>query len=69
MEDVKPEVKKCLYRFFQSAAEITYEPEAALKEGLNIVKTLKGDISKLELGSQLRRDVWNREIERYRSRP
>jgi len=47
---------------FQSAAEISYLPEHALKEGFGMVKTIKESLKQLELGSQLRREVWDREI-------
>ena len=52
------------YRVFNSSDDINYRPEDALKEGLGMVKTLKANIKKLELGSKLRKDVWLREIER-----
>lgn len=47
---------------FQSAAEISYLPEDALKEGFGMVKAIKESLKQLELGSQLRREVWDREI-------
>lgn len=47
---------------FQSATEISYIPEDALKEGFGMVKAIKESLKQLELGSQLRREVWDREI-------
>lgn len=61
------EPQRPLYRVYNSADDIKYLPEDALNEGLSMVKTIKANIKKLELGSKLRKDVWLREIERYRS--
>jgi hypothetical protein len=47
---------------FQSAADIIYVPEDALKEGFGMVKAIKESLKQLELGSQLRREVWDREL-------
>lgn len=52
------------YTIYQSPRDISYAPEEALTEGLAMVKTLKANIKRLELGSKLRKDVWLREIER-----
>jgi hypothetical protein len=49
---------------YDIVADISYVPEAALKEGVGMVKEIKERIKKLELGSKLRQDVWLREIER-----
>jgi hypothetical protein len=62
---VPEESKPRLYAIYNSAVDVPYQPEDALKEGLGMVKTLKANIKKLELGSKLRQDVWLREIERY----
>jgi hypothetical protein len=59
------ESKPSLYTIYASAADVPYQPEEALKEGLSMVKTLKANIKKLELGSKLRQEVWMREIDRY----
>ena len=56
--------KQVLYTPYVSAAEISYAPENALKEGLGMVETIKNSLKKLKLGSKLRQDVWTREIER-----
>ena len=61
LEEPKPR----LYTIYESATDIPYQPEDALKEGISMVKALKANIKKLELGSKLRQDVWLREIERY----
>lgn len=53
-----------IYKSYASSHEIDYSPEAALKEGLAMVKSINQNIKKLELGSKLRKDVWQREIDR-----
>jgi hypothetical protein len=72
MEDVQiapaPETsKQVLYTVYDSAAEIPYAPENALREGLGMVDTIKNSLKTLKLGSKLRQDVWSREIERCAS--
>ncbi|KIK36397.1 hypothetical protein CY34DRAFT_26339 [Suillus luteus UH-Slu-Lm8-n1] len=52
-----------LYQLYDSADNISYTPEAALRVGLDMVKTLEARINKLELGSTLREDVWLREMD------
>jgi hypothetical protein len=47
------------------ASEITYIPEDALKEGLGMVKTIKQTLTKLELSSKLRAEVWDRELTKF----
>ena len=49
----------------EDASEITYVPEDALKEGLGMVKTIKQTLTKLELSSKLRAEVWDREITKF----
>lgn len=56
--------ERSFYNAHNSAAEIEYVAEDALKEGLGMVKALGANIKKLELGSKMRQDVWLREIER-----
>jgi hypothetical protein len=65
LPDAPKESKPRLYTIYNSANDVPYQPEDALKEGLGMVKTLKASIKKLELGSKLRQDVWLREIDRY----
>ncbi|KAI0786384.1 hypothetical protein C8Q75DRAFT_771545 [Abortiporus biennis] len=62
----QPEQRK-QYTVYQDANDIDYQPETALKEGLAMVKAMKTNIKKLELGSKLRKDVWLREIESLQS--
>ncbi|KII94798.1 hypothetical protein PLICRDRAFT_86263 [Plicaturopsis crispa FD-325 SS-3] len=62
-QEQQAEKAPALYPVFESAADIQYAPEEALKVGLSMVKTIKSNIKKLELGSKLRKDVWLREIE------
>ncbi|KAE9410407.1 hypothetical protein BT96DRAFT_931168 [Gymnopus androsaceus JB14] len=57
---VGAETKK--YTVYQSVADISYSPEAALKEGLEMVKSVKAYMAKMNLGSKLRQEVWNREL-------
>jgi len=61
-ETQEAENKSKHFTAFQSAAEISYLPEDALKEGFGMVKAIKESLKQLELGSQLRREVWDREI-------
>jgi hypothetical protein len=49
----------------EDASEITYVPEGALKEGLGMIKTIKQTLTKLELSSKLRAEVWDREITKF----
>lgn len=51
-------IEPTLYRLHDSADDIAYTPESALHEGLGMVKTLRAQIDKLELGNKLRKDVW-----------
>ncbi|THH33781.1 hypothetical protein EUX98_g424 [Antrodiella citrinella] len=48
---------------FVTFNDINYTPEGALQEGLDMVKAISQNVKRLELGSKLRRDVWDREIE------
>jgi hypothetical protein len=49
----------------EDSSEITYVPEDALKEGLGMIKTIKQTLTKLELSSKLRAEVWDREITKF----
>lgn len=51
-----------LYTTYASVQEIAYTPEMALQQGIGMVKTMKKDIQKLELGSRMRKEVWLREV-------
>lgn len=55
-------VKQAYFTAYNSSDDITYTPEDSFKEGLGMVKTVKENLKKLELGSKLRREVWDREI-------
>ncbi|KAJ3773109.1 hypothetical protein FB446DRAFT_18931 [Lentinula raphanica] len=50
------------YTVYQSADEIPYSSEAALREGMEMVNCLKVFMNKLTLGSKLRQEVWNRDL-------
>ncbi len=50
------------YTIYHNYEDIVYTPEDALKEGSGMVKTMKENLKKLELGSKLRREVWDREM-------
>ncbi|KDQ65115.1 hypothetical protein JAAARDRAFT_188367 [Jaapia argillacea MUCL 33604] len=52
-----------LFTVYETAEDIPYTPESALQQGLGMVKTIKTNIKKIELGSKLRKDVWLRDIE------
>lgn len=56
--------KSTLYTVHQSANDIPYAPEDALKQGLGMVRSIHTSLNRLQLGSKLRQDVWMREIER-----
>lgn len=53
------------FTIHKDASEITYIPEDALKEGLGMVKTIKQTLTKLELSSKLRAEVWDRELTKF----
>jgi len=54
--------KQTYFTVYNSSDNIAYTHEASFKEGLGMVKTIKENLQKLELGSKLRREVWDREI-------
>lgn len=56
------QIKPTLFTVYNTANEIVHTPEAALKEGLGMVKTIKDTLKQLELGSKLRQEVWDREL-------
>jgi hypothetical protein len=53
------------FTIHEDASKITYIPEDALKEGLGMVKTIKQTLTKLELSSKLRAEVWDRELTKF----
>jgi hypothetical protein len=55
-------VRPIHFTVYESSDDIVHTPEAAFKQGLGMVKVIKESLKKLELGSKLRRDVWDREI-------
>ena len=57
--------KPKFFTIHEDASVITYIPEHALKEGLGMVKTIKQTLTKLELSSKLRAEVWDREITKF----
>ncbi|EMD41072.1 hypothetical protein CERSUDRAFT_63001 [Gelatoporia subvermispora B] len=61
------ESQPALYKLYRFAEEIDYLPEEALKEGLKMVRAIKTNVKKIDMGSKLRRDVWEREIESLQS--
>ncbi|QRV77492.1 GTPase SLIP-GC protein [Ceratobasidium sp. AG-Ba] len=70
--DIKPEVHhvpkgpllpKPTHKIYNSADEIDYTPENALAEGVQMAKTIGSYLNEIDLGSQLRKDVWLREVE------
>ncbi|KAL0070833.1 hypothetical protein AAF712_002054 [Marasmius tenuissimus] len=50
----------------ESANDISYEPENALKQGLEMVSSIQNAMAGLQLGSKLRQQVWSKEIENLR---
>ncbi|KAG9018995.1 hypothetical protein FRB90_007375 [Tulasnella sp. 427] len=51
------------YTKYASPEEITYTPEDALKTGLGIVSVIKEKIRQLDIGSQMRKEVWKKELD------
>lgn len=56
-----------LFKVFQSASDIAYAPEEALKAGLDMVSGIQEVLKKIQLSSKMRQEVWMREIETLRS--
>ncbi|KAL0573914.1 hypothetical protein V5O48_008034 [Marasmius crinis-equi] len=54
------------FTLHQSANEIPYDPENALKEGIEMVSSIQEAMNRLQLGSKLRQQVWTKEIEGLR---
>lgn len=50
------------FTIHEDTSTFTYTPEDALKEGLGMVKTIKQTLTRLELSSKLRAEVWDREL-------
>lgn len=61
-DETQQQSKPKFFTIYQNTSEITYIPEDALKEGLGMVKTIKQTLTKLELSSRLRADVWHGEL-------
>ena len=59
-----PPPPKSYYKVYETAEEISYVPDGALKEGLGMVRALKASIKTIDLGSKMRQDVWAAEIEK-----
>lgn len=62
-QEVRPQEPN--YTPYTNVRDIEYTPEAALQQGLGMVEAIKAVISKLQVGSKLRSDVWSREIKKY----
>lgn len=56
-----------LFKGYESAQDISYSPESALKEGVKMIQTLKARMRNMKLGSKLREQVWAREISNLES--
>lgn len=52
-----------LFKVFESASDITYAPEEALKAGLDMVSGIQEVLKKIQISSKMRQEVWMREIE------
>jgi hypothetical protein len=52
-----------LFKVFESASDIAYAPEEALKAGLDMVSGIQEVLKKIHLSSKMRQEVWMREIE------
>ena len=64
-DDMPQQSRPKFFTVHEDASEITYVPEDALKEGLGMIKTIKQTLTKLELSSKLRAEVWDREITKF----
>jgi hypothetical protein len=53
-----------IYTRHSSASEIAYNTDDALQQGHAMVKTIQDAIKKIVLGSKLREEVWDREMQR-----
>lgn len=67
--DVKHDINRSLlpkesHKTYRSVDEIQYTPENALAEGVQMAKTIGAYLNQIDLGSQLRKDVWLREVEK-----
>ncbi|KAF8639459.1 hypothetical protein AX16_010313 [Volvariella volvacea WC 439] len=58
-----PPVVPLRFRQFNSHQEIVYTPEQALNEGLEMVRALSQSLDNAQLASNLRQEVWKRDIE------
>ena len=61
-EDRATEETPKLFTTYVNAEEIAPTPENAIEAGLGMVKALKEKLKQLELGSKLRKEVWNRDV-------
>ncbi|KAJ3937366.1 MAG: hypothetical protein NXY57DRAFT_981850 [Lentinula lateritia] len=57
---VSAERKK--YTVYRSVGDVPYSSESALREGLEMVQCLRAYMGKLNLGSKLRQNVWNKDL-------
>jgi hypothetical protein len=64
-DNTPQQLKPKFFTIHEDASEITYIPEDALKEGLGMIKSIKQSLTKLELSSKLRAEVWDREITKF----
>lgn len=62
IDETPQQSKPNFFTIYKDASEIAYVPEDALKEGLGMVKTIKQTLTRLELSSKLRAEVWDREL-------
>jgi hypothetical protein len=64
-DEMPQQLKPKFFTIHEDASEITYIPENAFKEGLGMVKSIKQTLTKLELSSKLRAEVWDRELTKF----
>ncbi|TFK28807.1 hypothetical protein FA15DRAFT_753191 [Coprinopsis marcescibilis] len=55
------------YRKYNTMAEIPYNPENALKEGLKMIESIQPCVNNLIVGTKMRQEVWKRDMENLRS--
>ena len=63
-ESTPAPVLERIYTRHESASEIAYNTDDALQQGHAMVKTIQAAIKKIALGSKLREEVWDREMQR-----
>ncbi|KAG8716350.1 hypothetical protein FRC09_015864 [Ceratobasidium sp. 395] len=67
LQQNEPLLPAATHKTYKSADEIDYTPENALQEGTEMAKTIGSYLKRIDTGTQLRNDVWLREVESLKS--